>query len=299
MTNQHYGCGWAPNHITGFFYPIIDNDPLRSSSLGAGINLSKGTTSAVHITPGNHTIDVKINGKQSEAEISRWIIRTFLDSYAHEEYRLDVSHTIEMPLSAGFGTSGSGALSLSLALKEAMESNISTEECYTLAHIADAENKGGLGTVMAEIAGGLEVRLAFGGPGVGKVESIPIDQNLQVIILYFGPYTTREALADKSLIEKVHTYGMTCVNDLLKKPSIENFLELSQWFVSKIEVAPKNVKNIIKKMSNKGYVCSMPLFGESVFSIQSKNDAEELSELFKEYSTVIVSAISNKGPHIC
>ncbi|HEX37485.1 MAG TPA: hypothetical protein ENG70_01295 [Candidatus Cloacimonetes bacterium] len=277
----------------------MDADPMKSSSLGAGINLLKGTKTAVQLNPGIEDFKIMINDQISNAEISRWILRKFLEKFDSHDYSVQVSHSIEMPISAGFGTSGSGALSLVLALKDALDIDTPNEECYTLAHIADTENKGGLGTVMAEIAGGFEVRVDFGGPGVGKVESIPIDRDFQVIILYFGPFDTKKALSDKSLIDNILKYGQTCTDELLKDPSIERFLELSQWFVNKIEAASNNVKKIIKKMSKNGYICSMPLFGESVFSIQPKKRAAELSRLLQEYGTVIISDISTEGPHIC
>ncbi len=299
MNNTKIASAWSPNHITGFFYSKIDEDPMQSSSLGAGVNLSRGTTTQIEIYPASQNeISVFINGERTDAELTCWLVDQFLTKYVDDHYKIDIQHSMEMPLGAGFGTSGSGALSLALALKNVFNQDISDEECYKLAHIADVENKGGLGTVMAEIVGGLEIRVAFGGPGIGKVETIPLDENYKVVILYFDPYKTKEALSDKYLMEKVHKYGKICVADLLRDPSVERFLELSQWFVRKIEVATKRVSDIIKKMERKGFLCSMPLFGESVFSIQTNKKAEESQDIFHEYGTTYISNISTKGPHV-
>ena len=249
MHNTKTASAWAPNHITGFFYSKIDKDPMQSSSLGAGINLSRGTTTQIEVYPqSQNEISIFINGERSDAELSHWLVDKFLDKYIKDNHKIGVHHTMEMPLSAGFGTSGSGALSLALALKKVFNLEISDEKCFQLAHVTDVENKGGLGTVMAEIAGGLEIRVAFGGPGIGKVETIPVEEKNKVIVLYFGPYQTKEALSDKNLMEKVHKYGKSCVDDLLKDPSVERFLELSQWFVKKIEVATKLVSDIRQKI---------------------------------------------------
>jgi len=299
MNNIKTASAWAPNHITGFFYSKMDKDPMQSSSLGAGVNLSRGTTTQIEVHPASQNeISVFINGERSDAELSNWLLKEFFKKNIHDSYKIDIHHKMEMPISAGFGTSGSGALSLAMALRKVFDLTISDEECYKLAHIADAENKTGLGTVMAEIAGGLEIRVAFGGPGIGKVETIPLEEDYKVVILYFGSYQTKEALSDKKLMEKVHKFGKTCVNDLLKDPSVERFLELSQWFVKKIEVATESVSGIIKKMERNGFLCSMPLFGESVFSIQKNEKVAELQDIFHEYGTTYISNISTGGPHV-
>jgi len=299
MNNIRIASAWAPNHITGFFYSKMDKNPMKSSSLGAGVNLSRGTTSQIEIYPASQNeFSVFINGERSDAELSNWLIKEFFKKYIDDNYKIDIHHTMEMPICAGFGTSGSGALSLALAIKKVLDIKIPDEECYKLAHIADVENKGGLGTVMAEITGGLEIRVTFGGPGFGKVESIPLEDDHKAVILYFGPYQTKEALSDKNLMEKVHKFGKTCVHDLLKDPSVERFIELSQWFVKKIEVANERVSDIIKKMERKGFLCSMPLFGESVFSIQTNKKAEKLQDIFQEYGTTYISKISTGGPHV-
>ena len=299
MSNTKSASAWAPNHITGFFYSKTDKDPMQSSSLGAGVNLSRGTTTQVEMyLQSQNEVSIFINGERSDAELSHWLVKKLLDEYIKDNYKIDVHHTMEMPLSAGFGTSGSGALSLALALKKVFNLEISDEKCFQLAHIADVENNGGLGSVMAEIAGRLEICVAFGGPGIGKVETIPLEEKYKVIVLYFGPYQTKEALSDKNLMEKVHKYGKSCVDDLLKDPSVDRFLELSQWFVKKVEVATKHVSDIIQKMERNGFLCSMPLFGNSVFSIQSERKAEELRDILQEYGKVYISDISTGGPHV-
>ncbi len=299
MSKDLHSCAWAPNHITGFFYPKVDKDPILSSSLGAGINLMKGTTTKVFSQPSVPEYKIKINGKEDNARISRWIIGKLVNEHAYNQHSFDVEHSIELPISAGFGTSGSSALSLALALKDFLETDISDEECYKIAHIADVENKGGLGTVMAEIAGGLEIRVKYGGPGIGKVKSVPIDDEYEVVILYFGPFDTKKALSDKNLLGTILRYGKTCTETLLQDPSIDKYLELSQWFVKKIEVTPRHIHEIIEKMDKKGFICSMPMFGKSVYSVQSTKNARSLAELLQDYGDVIISKISNKGPHVC
>ncbi|MEA2103438.1 MAG: hypothetical protein U9P79_02190 [Candidatus Cloacimonadota bacterium] len=52
-----------------------------------------------------------------------------------------------------------------------------------MAHTTEVEMKTGLGTVMGELKGGLEIRVGCGGPGLGTVENIPYDEKLKVMVL--------------------------------------------------------------------------------------------------------------------
>ena len=71
-----------------------------------------------------------------------------------ENFEIIVEHHVEVPLGAGFGTSGAAALSLALALNEALSLGLSKIEAAQLAHVAEVECKTGLGTVIAETFGG-------------------------------------------------------------------------------------------------------------------------------------------------
>ena len=286
--------GWSPSHITGFFYPCGCGEPLLCSSLGAGVNLSKGVKTKVESYDSDFDkYEIFINGKKKSASVSEFVVKKFLDLKVKHTYKLCIYHYIDLPVGAGFGTSGAGALSLSLALRRLLKVDIDDIECYRIAHCAEVENKTGLGTVMAEIGGGIEVRIECGGPGIGKVENIFFDNREKVIVLFLGEYSTPRALSDKTLLEKVTKYGKECLEDITKSPSVENFMELSRWFIYKTGIVEEKIKTIIDSMDRKGVICSMPLFGKSVFCIDSRIDF--VLHSLKEYGKVIISDISNKG----
>ena len=291
------GKAWTPCHITGFFYPCGNGTLLDRSSLGAGVNIIKGVTTKVYIHNSKNPInEIYINRTLTDASVSKGLLEKFLEITGKEKYSIIIEHKINMPMMSGFGTSGSGVLSLSLALKRAFNIKMDDIECYRMAHITEVEMKTGLGTVMGEIQGGLEIRVGCGGPGIGKVENIPYDKKLKVIILHFGEYSTQKALSDKTLIDNIIKYGKSSMNHLLKYPTVESFIEISRWFVEKTEVADKKVINIINLMDSKGFLCSMPLFGKSLFCIIHTDEIEKVNNYLKEYGETIITDISAEGP---
>jgi len=87
------------------------------------------------------------------------------------KFEIIIKHSINVPIGAGFGTSGAAALSLALALNEVFDLGMSKIEAAQLAHIAEVECKTGLGTVAAETFGGLEIRVKPGWNRKGKAHT--------------------------------------------------------------------------------------------------------------------------------
>jgi pantoate kinase len=166
---------FSPGHITGFFQ-ICDHsmDPLLKGSRGAGVSLTHGVTTRVSIQKSPKTfVNIGINGNITKsAEVSEHVIKTFL-SRIEENYIVSVEHTVTIPIGSGYGTSGAGALSLALALNKVFNLGLTRIEAAQVAHIAEVKCKTGLGTVIAETYGGLEIRTKPGAPGIGEIKKTP------------------------------------------------------------------------------------------------------------------------------
>ncbi|MHA2315103.1 MAG: GHMP family kinase ATP-binding protein, partial [Candidatus Hermodarchaeia archaeon] len=115
--------GFSPGHITGFFQ-ICDEpeDPLEKGSRGAGVSLDKGVTTTVEVKAAKVTqIHIEMNGSTSHAvPVSEAVIARMLEFLPSRAFDIRVKHDVALPVGCGFGTSGAGALSLSLALNEAL-----------------------------------------------------------------------------------------------------------------------------------------------------------------------------------
>ena len=72
---------FAPGHLTGLFQ-ICDqaSDPINKGARGAGISITRGTTTLVRVTPAEKTVfSIQINREIVEdAFVSEKVVRSFL-----------------------------------------------------------------------------------------------------------------------------------------------------------------------------------------------------------------------------
>ena len=99
---------FAPGHLTGLFQICIDlDDPLNTGARGSGVSLSEGVHTRVKAEPArkpSHTIN--INGDEMiDAYVSENVLSKYR-SMIHDPYEIIIDHTIETPITAGFGSSG-------------------------------------------------------------------------------------------------------------------------------------------------------------------------------------------------
>lgn len=278
---------FSPCHITGFFQ-ISDNssDPLHIGSRGAGVSLSSGITTIVEINKAlEDSTVIKINGvAQGSAEVSKRVMNAALSRLKkRDRYCVTVEHSMSVPIGAGFGTSGAAALSLALALNEALELNMTRTEAAQMAHVAEVECKTGLGTVIAETFGGVEIRTKPGAPGIGEVIQVPVPENTVVVCLSFGPLSTKESLTNPATRERVNRYGGDLVNKLAEKPDLAGFLELSREFAEHVGLITESVRRVLKATDAAGFACSMAMFGESVFTLVERDSLEDITKIFRKH----------------
>lgn len=293
---------FSPCHITGFFQ-IFDHsaDPLRVGSKGAGVSLSRGVETTVWVERAlKCSSEVKINGvASSSAEVSQHVIEAAVSrSGRHDRLSVAVEHCVETPIGAGFGASGAAALSLSLALNEALDLGMSRIEAAQLAHVAEVECKTGLGTVLAETFGGVEIRVKPGGPGIGEIRQIPVAENIAVACVTFGPLSTKKLLSAEETRKRVNTFGGGLVAKLASRPELGNFLKFSRQFAEHVGLITDKVRRALAATDKVHYTCSMPMFGESVFSLTERDGVDKLLGILRENGAggqIVTSEIDFKG----
>ena len=288
---------FAPCHITGVFQ-IFDQsaDALCVGSKGAGISLNLGAKTTVKIKKGTcYRLKVNINNHAANsAQVSKHVVNTFLSRFSEiTKFEIAVEHRIDAPIGAGFGTSGAAALSLALALNEALGLGLSRIEAAQLAHIAEVECKTGLGTVIAETYGGLEIRVKPGAPGIGEIKCLPVPENAVVACHVFGPLSTKKFLTNPATRSRINKLGGELVNELLEAPTIINFMKLSRQFAEHVGLITQKVRGILNAAGKAGVVCSMPMFGESAFTITDQENMEGILQVFHEYGSSGQTFVSN------
>lgn len=267
------------------------------------MSLTKGVKTTVLLKKSSRKlVEIKINGKITEkAEVSKSVAGAFL-SIAGMNCRLLVEHKTEVPIGCGFGSSGAGALSLALALNRVLGLGFSRIKAAQVAHVAEVKCRTGLGTVIAETYGGMEIRVKPGAPGIGEVKPITVSDDYVVVCLPFGPLSTRKALTDPRLHRSINKYGGKLVDELVRKPHVRAFLEFSRNFAESTSLTTDRVRKVLTEADSEGFVCSMAIFGETVFSLVRQDEVEKLLRIFRKYKQsqheIIKAEIDRMGARV-
>jgi pantoate kinase len=273
---------FSPGHVTGFVeFPVSPNDPILRGSKGAGFCISKGVKTIVSAERSSRNdLSIFMNGKLADdAEVSRYVVEEYLQ-LLKEPFSIRVEHDLEIPVGYGLGSSGAAALSLSLALNNALDAGLSNVEAAQIAHKADLACRCGLGTVLAEYHGGFEMRLNAGAPGVGIVEKITVD-NHKAVILCMAPMSTKEFLTNK--VSLINGLGGKMLSKLVKTRSIDDFVEMSLQFARSIDFVSDKCQQVIDEMIANGHKCSTAMFGETVFSIVKNDYVKDVQRILTKH----------------
>ncbi len=291
---------FAPGHLTGLFQ-ICDQplDPLMKGARGAGVSLQKGTSTLVRVESADETsINIKINGESvGNPVVSQNVIGKYLPRLT-EPKNIIVEHIIDTPLTAGFGSSGGGAISLSLALNQAIDAGLSRIEAAQIAHIAEIECGTGLGSVFAAERGGFGVLYKPGAPGIGASISYEGSGELRVIYLYYGPISTKEALRNQDLRNRINDLGGEYVDMLYKGLTPQKFLHLSRQFSEHVGLITPSLRRVFDAMDSLDVTFTMAMFGEVAFTVQCAERVQSIVDIIRSSelgSDPVVCSIDTEG----
>jgi pantoate kinase len=269
------GKAFAPAHITGFFSIFEDQDPLRMGSCGCGLALEDGVVTTAQ--PADAT-EILLNGQPADAPTTKAIIEMLTEEPVRVESKL------AFPVGGGFGDSGSGAFSTALALNEALHLNRTYNDLAFLAHVAEVNNRTGLGDVAGMYAGGIVIRLKPGTPFT--LDRIPVVSR-DIYCVHFGPISTKSVLTDPKEKAKINEAGKKSLKALLKKPTFEHFMKLSREFSVETGLISDRALDAVEAVESGGGMASMAMLGDTVFSTKPDGLSGE----------VIKSKISLCGAH--
>ncbi len=265
---------FSPCHITGFFGVHINKSPMRSGSSGAGIVLDRGVTTEVKFEEAEkQKIEIHAGSELCDCSVTESVIKAMIDS---SPLRIEVNHSIDMPMMQGFGVSGAGALSTAFALNKALELGFSDMELGMFAHIAEVENLTGLGDVIAELSGGFVVRKKAGAPGTGEVLKFEEESEVYCFVVD-SAISTKDILSDAVVQKKINSAAEKSLNMLLKSPNLKNFLTVSREFSYTSGLMSHEVRDAVDILEAGGVNSSMCMLGGSIFSFSE--EAEGLIDL--------------------
>ena len=291
----------SPGHITGFFEvpPVISSFHfLYNGSKGAGFSIDRGiSTTAYLYESAKPEYQIWINGiKSRNAEVSKWVIEEYL-KLVDRPYLVCIHHNVEIPIGFGLGSSGAAALSLSYALNQALDTGLSRTQAAQIAHHADIACNTGLGTVIAEFAGGFEMRTSAGAPGIGSVSKINLDKNYKAIVLCLAPISTKSFLTNR--MNEINGLGGIMLTKLSESRSVDDFLKMSHRFAEMLSLTDGRCKGPIVALKTRGIESSVALFGQTIFTIVSEERVAEAAGVLTGFGgTLIVCNIDMTGARV-
>ena len=195
------------------------NEPLEPGLLSQGSELDEPPVQA-----GDGEIRLSVTSMDGTAIAHSTELYTDLIE-ALREVRLidhsesfDVEVTLSLPVSQGFGMSAAGLVAVARAFH--LHSGIGKDDQYLrIAHRIERLHSGGLGDVLGIAAGGVELRLEAGAPGVGG-KAVGF-QTQQPVLLVWKPDESRHTsnyIDDEKWQQSISKAGEKAVRTLRLKP---------------------------------------------------------------------------------
>ena len=266
---------FAPGNISCVFKVIPHADAARMHSLGMGFTVKEGVTASVS----EHAeTAILFNGAPIQFPTVRAVVERLCPDGVGAGMRVDLASVL--PLGCGFGLSGAAALATAYALNAHFGLGSGMETLALIAHIAEVENRTGLGDVCSQYHGGCLVKLTEGAPL--SADRLPITEQ-PIYYRYFGPIQTSEVLGNREQTIRINRAADAALSVLQtltsSKPDAGLFnacFEVSKRFsVESGLLTDTRVIQTITEIEAAGGVASMIMLGNGVFSTSPFNGALE------------------------
>jgi len=246
---------------------------------------------------GEH-VRVFINGKSSPDARTTLVAAKQVLGMARGQFKVEVSHSCQVPVGAGYGASGAGALGTALALSKALGLRLARQRIVAVAHVAEVVCYTGLGDVGAQALGGLVMGLEPGAPPFGRWKRISVPNDVRVICATLGPIPSKEFLSDAEFRSRARKLGGAAFDEILKRPDIETFFSASKRFAEKLGLLDDELKELTDVAGKAGAIgTGQAMIGRSVFAFASGKKIDAVREAFLEIlepESVVVTRVHDK-----
>lgn len=283
---------FAPANISCIFSIVENKNPAKKGSLGVGFTVDKGVFVSIKKIP-----LLKISNKQRKLKkIQNKIIIYFnnkkinfstvlnvVNKLNKNKENLEIRIKSQSPLSCGFGISGASALATAYALNKLLDLKKKKLELAKIAHIAEVENKTGLGDVINQYYGGFLIKYE---PSYKfKVKRLDI-KNKKLYYKVFSKLDTKKIITNKQIKNKISKAGVESLKTIKKiinnkkinkNNLLKNIMHISKEFaVNSGLLKDKKLIDLIKKIEENGGNASMIMLGNAVFSDKRFKGSKEL-----------------------
>jgi pantoate kinase len=199
---------------------------------------------------------------------------------------------LDLPVGQGFGMSGAMTFAALMAAEAELGLACGDLDVLTAhAHVAEVTNRTGLGDVVAQAGGGIDLRRRPGLPPVGEVVHRRQDAEL---LLAWGriPLHTRSVLADPMARQRLEAACLPRLEALEEEPELDWLLDAGRGFSEEAGLMSEDVRVMMNICSAHGKA-SQVMLGNSIFAT---GDLKAMGHALGEarFDWVIVS-IDNEG----
>ena len=261
---------FAPGNVSCVFKIIPHSEAAKMHSLGMGFTITEGVVATVSRCKSQTS--VRFNGSDIHFPTVTSVVQELTSQ------SVDVDIDSPLPLGCGFGLSGAASLSTAYALNVLLGLGKSNEELAMTAHIAEVENRTGLGDVCAQYHGGCLVKLKKGYPLAAERLAIP---EQPIYYRYFSSIQTKTILENANRRERINRAADEALHALekLTKSDAVDFnacIQLSKRFsLNSGLLEDTRVQDTIREVESAGGVASMIMLGNAVFSTRPFPGATE------------------------
>ena len=268
--NMEKAKAFAPGNLSCVFKIISHPEPTKMHSLGMGFTITEGVV--VTVSQHSSRIAVQFNG----SEIRFPTVVSVVQKLTSQPMRIEIDSPL--PLGCGFGLSGAASLATTYALNALLELGKSEEELAMTAHVAEVENRTGLGDVCAQYHGGCLVKLKRGYPLAAERLPIPAQP---VYYRYFSSIQTKAILESTERRERINRAADETLQalEILTRAESVDFnacIRLSKQFsLNSGLLEDTRVQETIREIEAAGGIASMIMLGNAVFSTHPFEGATE------------------------
>ncbi len=287
MTSEAF----CPGHITSLFYPPEPGPtPETTGSRGAGTCIALGARATVHVENANVTGIVPSGDTRLNP-----VVEMALSEYLHlapDPVRAHLGLDLELPVGQGFGMSGAMTFASLVALEgELGLVDGSIDALLSLAHSAEVANNTGLGDVVAQAKGGIDLRVREGLPPSGEVRVVEQDANV-LVAWDTEPIHTRSVLGDPGARERLERACRPHLEAMEGTPDLDWLLEAGWAFAQEAGLVSEAVRLMASICTAHGRA-SQVMLGNSVFAT---GDLDAMAEdLGSEGFSYRITCIDNEG----
>jgi len=294
---------FVPAHISGFFQPHLAKDPTRSGSRNCGPCLEVGVRTDVEVKESDSSgLEIYIDGRRTTGAITTKSVVGQLLALAPKKYKVKVRHACQVPIGAGYGASGAGALGAAVALSKALGLRLPRNDIIRVAHVAEVKCRTGLGDVGAQAFGGLVIGVKPGAPPYGGWKRISVPKDVKVICATLGPLSTKSLLGDEKFKKKASALGGKAVEKLLREPTIPGFMSASREFAEGLGLMDAGLASIARVAEAAGAIgASQAMLGRAVFAMVQERKIDMVRLALLEVlspAQLMISSIYPSGQRI-